>query len=84
MRYTSVAGVHLIGARLRAWVLGYIPSKPPTHRPAYNFVGWHAVMCYGAPEWFRLKGQRARAPRPRGGHMGVPGARWVICGSVIE
>ena len=45
MRYTSVAGAHLIGARLRAWVLGYIPSKPPSHRPAYHCVGWHAVMA---------------------------------------
>jgi hypothetical protein len=28
MRYTSVAGVHLTGERLRAWVLGYILLMP--------------------------------------------------------
>src|SRR4051794_13520113 len=27
--------------------------RSPSHRPAYHCVGWHAVMCYGAPEWFR-------------------------------
>ena len=23
------------------------------YRSAYHCVGWHAVVCYGAPEWFR-------------------------------
>jgi hypothetical protein len=23
--------------------------KPPSHRSAYHYVGWHAVVCYGCP-----------------------------------
>jgi hypothetical protein len=30
-------------------------------------VGWHAVVCFGAPEWFgwdpSIEGERAREPR---------------------
>ena len=25
-----------------------------SHRSAYHCVGWHAVVCYGGPEWFRM------------------------------
>src|SRR5271163_3200734 len=44
--HTSVylAGVWLIGVRL----------KPPSHT-GRHCVGWHAVVCYGAPEWFRFR-----------------------------
>jgi hypothetical protein len=24
--------------------------------PAYHCVGWHVVVCYGGPEWFRIAG----------------------------
>src|SRR5450432_999850 len=29
--------------------------KPLSHRSAYHCVGWHVVVCYGGPEWFRQK-----------------------------
>src|ERR1700722_1337201 len=33
--------------------------------PAYHCVGWHMVVCYGGPEWFRrgCEGRRKRRQR---------------------
>jgi hypothetical protein len=28
--------------------------KPPSHQSACHCVGWHVVVCYGGPEWFRF------------------------------
>src|SRR3954447_20077345 len=49
-----VTDIYLAGVRLIGVYLGPRTClKPSSHRPAYHCVGWHAVMCYGAPEWFR-------------------------------
>jgi hypothetical protein len=26
----------------------------PAPTPAYHYVGWHVVVRYGGPEWFRM------------------------------
>src|ERR1700722_3659433 len=32
---------------------GFIFIPPKISHTGRHCVGWHAVMCYGAPEWFR-------------------------------
>ena len=32
------------------------------YRLAYHCVGWHAVVCYGAPEWYRSANQASGRP----------------------
>jgi hypothetical protein len=33
--------------------LSLVATPPKISRTGRHGVGWHAVMCYGAPEWFR-------------------------------
>jgi len=40
-------------------------------RSAYHRVGWHAVVCYGAPEWFRYSIMTA-VTRHLGGALCAP------------
>jgi hypothetical protein len=47
-RRACLTGVYLAGV----WLIG-VRLKPPSHT-GRHCVGWHAVMCYGAPEWFRV------------------------------
>ena len=56
MHLTGVhlTGVHLIGVYLigagacNSWACENLSQS------AYHCVGWHAVVCYGVPEWFRV------------------------------
>src|SRR5947199_3642713 len=34
---------------------GLIFTPPKISHAGRHCVGWHAVVCYGAPEWFREK-----------------------------
>jgi hypothetical protein len=56
-------GVHLIG--VASYGHTYLmsvdlsgrncyPDTPPVPTPTYHCVGWHVVVCYGGPEWFRF------------------------------
>jgi hypothetical protein len=49
-RRACLTGVYLAGV----WLIG-VHLKPLSHTGRYC-VGWHAVVCYGAPEWFRWTG----------------------------
>jgi hypothetical protein len=61
-RRACLTGVYLAGV----WLIG-VRLKPPSHT-GRHCVGWHAVVCYGAPEWFRLKLHLLRYHLPRHHH----------------
>jgi hypothetical protein len=46
-RRARLTGVYLADV----WLIG-VRLKPPSHT-GRHCVGWHAVVCYGVPEWFR-------------------------------
>jgi hypothetical protein len=68
-RRACLTGVYLAGV----WLIG-VRLKPPSHT-GRHCVGWHAVMCYGAPEWFRQLAPELDVPKAslgrEGGRVGL-------------
>src|SRR5436190_14804913 len=59
--YTQKAGVSLV------------VTPPKISHTSRHCVGWHAVVCYGAPEWYRIATSLPGRP-----HFGSKGAVVVL------
>jgi hypothetical protein len=58
-----LVGVHLMGYPVVVYLMGVdLSGRNCYPTPAYHCVGWHMVVFYGGPEWFRrgCEGRRKR------------------------
>jgi len=53
MRYIPMRWIPVILIFRKFFDLSLTAPMVLLYRSAYHCVGWHAAVCYGAPEWFR-------------------------------